>query len=245
MRLFLVALPLGVLVAGAATGPPKQGALRDLRVCGNNVVRFSGSQCARDERSTPLRAGELDCSVSLAVRRPTFFRAAITYNGALQYDYTEVVKPGTRRRVIGVYMHNTQMPAGSYACRFDLGSRHLGATFRSAGPSGNLLGPAACLGAHSVNESECPHDESASPLPPTNSVSCSAVFARKSGRTAQIALLDPDGSVLQSHSVALHYPITEAGATFTASSGTFAAGSYSCRFSVAGQQANRPFRISG
>jgi hypothetical protein len=136
------------------------------------------------------------------------------------------------------------MPAGHYACGFKLGRHHLGKSFTGDGPTGSLLGPSACLAAHRVGIDECPRDESGAPLPPTNAITCDAVFARERGQTATIELIDAGGNVIGSQDDTLGYPITEAGATFTSNTGNFAPGRYDCSFSVAGQHADRSFSVS-
>jgi hypothetical protein len=136
------------------------------------------------------------------------------------------------------------MPAGRYGCRFKLGRQKLGKSFRGNGPTGNLLGASACLAAHRVGIDECPRDEAAAALPPTQAITCDAVFARERGQTATVELLDPSGNVIGSQQDPLSYPITEAGATFKSNTGNFAAGRYDCSFSVAGQRADRPFSVS-
>jgi hypothetical protein len=171
--------------------------------------------------------------------------AEFRYQGALQYHYTARVTGHTHTRLIGNYFHDTKMPAGPYPCRFALGGHHLGASFRSGGLTGNLLGPSICLAAHRVGSNECPSDESGSPLPATDSLACDAVFARERGQTATVELRDSLGHVLQAQQDSLAYPITEAGATFTSGAGAVAAGTYDCHFSVAGNQADRQFRVSG
>lgn len=232
--------PAAMASTAAAAAP-----LSDIRVCGNNRVPFTGSECRHDQSHAALVASELDCSVRIAVRRPTTLRARLFYQGALQYQYTARVTSRVRTRVIGNYFFHTKMPRGRYSCRFTLGGHHLGVSFHSAGPAGNLLGPAVCLASHRVGHDECPRDEGGTPLPTTNGVTCDAVFARERGRTASIELLDATGAVVASQQRPLNFPITEAGATFTSSGGAFSPGSYECRFSVAGAHSVRRFGLVG
>jgi hypothetical protein len=240
----LAAAVLASALTAAATSanPP---AFSVLRVCGHNQVPFTGSQCRHDQSKQAIVANELDCSVHVSVRRPETILAEFRYQGALQFKYVEHVTPRTHARLIGTYFYDTKMPAGRYACRFTLGHQHIGKSFRSGGPTGNLLGPSVCLGSHQVANDECPHDEGAAPLPTTRQITCDAVFARERGQTAKFELRDAAGNVVDTEYDTLPYPITEAGATFTSSGGTFAAGNYDCSFSVAGQHADRSFTVSG
>src|SRR2546423_3500426 len=177
----LVAAAVAVAGATAAAGPANR--ITALRVCGTNKIPFSGAQCTADQRKRRLVAGELDCSVRLVVRTPATFSASFLYGGRLQYSYSQRERHGTHKRVIGVYMHNTAMPGGTYSCRFALGRLKSSVTFKSAGPVGRILGPAACLAADSVGRDECPRDEAGSSFPPTKAVTCSAVFPNAVGKS--------------------------------------------------------------
>jgi hypothetical protein len=235
------------LVATALTAAATSAntpALSTLRVCGHNRIPFTGSQCRRDQSKQAIVANELDCSVHVAVHRPETLRAEFRYQGALQFRYVARVTPRSHTRVIGTYFFDTKMPAGRYACRFTLGRQHLGKSFHSGGPTGNLLGPSVCQGSHHVGIDECPQDEGTAPLPATNRITCDAVFARERGHAATVELLDAAGHVVDSQDDTLTYPITEAGATFTSQDSAFPPGSYDCSFSVAGQHADRRFSIS-
>jgi hypothetical protein len=244
MRVAL-ALPLAAALATGAASATRPATLTTLRDCGTNRIPASYAECPRDRRGRALVASELDCSARSVVRRTTRLAADFRYQGQLQYAYKQSVRPGRRKHFIGVYMHNTAMPAGSYSCSFTLGSARVLATFRSGGPTGRILGPSVCLGAHTVGQDECARDEGGAPLPATSSITCDAVFARERGRTATVQLIARVGGVaLGTKSVTLDAPIVEAGGTFKAPV-NYVPGNYACRFAVAGEQAERPFTIAG
>jgi hypothetical protein len=219
---------------GAPTVAPNR--ITQLRVCGNNVVPFPGSQCARDERGAPITAKELDCSVRVYVGAArAVFAASVTYEGQLQYSFHERLRQGWHRELIGVYVHATEMPGGRYACNLSLGRTHGSVSFRSGGAFAPVVGPAVCRTSHTKDHA-CTADESSTAIPAgTPSVTCTGVFPRLEGARVEIDFLrlDADGTetVLQRTTDTLPYPIVEEWASLPRA---WAAGQYACRYFVNG-----------
>jgi hypothetical protein len=145
------------------------------------------------------------------------------------------------------------LPGGRWGCRFSFGSAHVRARFRSAGPTGAVIGAAVCdakdsffYAHHRVRE--CKVDASASPIRATDRILCSAVFVRQTGKEGEIQLLadgkdaaKPDVERVPDSLSVSWTPFAPASPT---AEGNFAAGEYVCRFSVNGVPVvEKPFQI--
>lgn len=257
-RLVGVAVVAGLVLALSAQlawGEGSRGAvvrpnrITQLRVCGNNIVPFPGSQCTSDQRSAPITGKELDCSVRVyAGVKGALFTATMTYEGEVQYGFHERLKRGWHRELMGVYMHATAMPGGRYTCKFSLGKKRTAVSFRSGGPTGSVVGPAVCLTSH-TKQNACTSDESGTPFgsATTPSITCTGVFPRLKGHPVEIDFLrlNADGTTttLQRETDTLPYPITE---EYAFKAGVWATpGQYSCRYLVDGTiAADKHFTVS-
>lgn len=248
-------LAVAAVVAGAgrASGDASQAVpqnrLVEFRVCSETA--FAANRCVRDERRTAIVSNTLACSVTARVRTPARFTSRFVYDGEVVRSDTVRLRRGTYRRFTGGYLPTTPMPGGRYGCTFTLGSKRVSATFQSGGPVGSILAPVVCLTQNTdePRETPCNADESATPLGPTNSLTCSAVFPGQRGNRVGIEFLRlVDGvwtSVFRFDDV-LAFPITEEWAWTSAPAGeNLAAGEWECRFYLDEQQvAARPFRVA-
>lgn len=237
--------PAAVTTAGAK--PKPAGTLSGMRLCAIGSFDQQGRVCRQDERAVPLLSTGVACSVQLRARRAARLVATMTYNGAVQGRLNvRVPAPGRYSVWVSFDLASTQLPAGAFGCRFQLGSKAASGTVRSTGPAGPIVSPSVCLSANVVAAGRgCRADESAAPLQAGQPATCSAVFAGQGGHQAAIELVNTTSGqpvVLGRAGGSLPFPIVDA----FASLGALTAGSYACRFLLDDQVvAEKPFTIAG
>jgi hypothetical protein len=224
-----VLTPAGITNAGAK--PKPAGTLSGMRLCSISSFDQTARTCRQDERAVPLLSTGVGCSAQLRARRATRLIATMTYNGVVQGRLNLRV-PGRGRFSLWVTfdLSSTQLPAGAFGCRFQVGTKAVAGTLQSAGPAGPIVSPSVCLSANVVGAGRgCRADASAAPLAAGQPATCSAVFAGQAGHPVAIELVNTTTGqpvVVGRAGGSLPYPIVDA----FASLGALTAGSYSCRF---------------
>ena len=147
-----------------------------------------------------------------------------------------------------VHTPTTMLPAGSYGCRFQLGSGAVAGHISSAGPADAVVGTAVCntTNTPAPGRSGCNADGSVAPLT-GDSVTCSAIFANQRGREAAIELVqttEGQTTVIRRNAGTLPLPLVEIYLAYSPPGGP-APGTYSCRYLLDGQvAAEKPFTIA-
>ena len=244
-----VALAIGLLAfafVGLADGPASvQKRLEAVRVCGASALDVGAGECTKDESGKPLRSSQFNCSARAQASSGEQFAGRFLYRGQPFPAFGTNV--GSKRR--GVYVFLTAgpnpMPGGSWACELQVGPERVRKAFKSAGPTAPILHLAACRISRTVLAGQvrvCRRDESRAPLPATESVTCSAVFAGGQGKTATIAFLR-EGKKAFAGSFQLPLPVTAAGPRLDPAP-KLQSGKWACRWSLAGRVLGvKQFRI--
>jgi hypothetical protein len=218
-----------------------------MRLCSIGSFDQAARVCRQDERAVPLLSTGVACSVQLRARRATRLIASMTYNGAEQGRLNVRIPARGRYSVwLTLDLTSTQLPAGAFGCRFQLGSRAASGTVRSAGPAGPIVNPLVCLSGNILAAGRgCRADESVGPLQAGQPATCSAVFAGQTGHRVAIDLVNTTSGqpVVLSHVAGmLNFPIVDAWASI----GALTSGSYACRFLLDDQVvAEKAFTVAG
>jgi hypothetical protein len=221
-------LASAAITSGAAKPAADFGGIR---LCSIGSFDQSAHVCRQDERAVPLLSTGVGCSVQMRARRPGRLIATMTYNGAVEGRLNlRIPRSGRYSLWLTLDLTSTQLPAGAFGCRFQVGSKAASGTVRSSGPAGPIVNPSVCLSANVVGANRgCRADESTAPLAAGQPATCSAVFAGQAGHQAAVELVNMTSGqpvVVGRVGGALPIPIVDA----FASLGALAAGSYSCRF---------------
>jgi hypothetical protein len=236
----------------AGVSPPAR--FQDFRVCAYEAFSKAQSRCMRDQKATPLVSTRFGCSVDYAVRRPGVLRARMSYGGDLVYQFTSrTIYPGRRVRTVFISenLGTTPLPGGSWRCDFSFGAARAGAAFRSAGPTGKVIGASVCPGEETLLYGSrpirvCRSDESARPLRSTDEIVCSGVYVKARSKALKIQLLSAGTDIAEPLEDIIDAPLWIAWGVFMADPaiGKFAAGDYVCRFSLIGVPVvDKPFQI--
>jgi hypothetical protein len=232
--------------ASPAPASVQQKRLEDVRVCGAAALDRRAGVCKRDENAKPILSSAFNCSARAQAESGERFAGRFFYRGQPFPAFGTSV--GDKRR--GVYIYLTAgpnpMPGGPWSCELRVGPERVRKAFRSAGPTAPILHIAACRTSQTVLAGPtrvCRRDESGTPFRPTESITCSAVFAGGKGKLAGIAFLR-EGKEAFSGDFELPLPVTAAGPRLDPSP-KLQRGSWACRWSLAGRVlAVKPFRIA-
>ena len=225
-----------------------------LRVCAYPAFSLAQKRCTKDQRARILISSKFACSVTVRVTRAKRLHARLKYAGGAVYEYTtRTLGRGPWSWWISENLGSTPLPGGRWGCDFSFGSVHAGASFRSGGPTGAVLGAAVCDAKDSLFYAHhrirvCKADESMSPILATDRILCSAVFVKQVGKMGEVQLLAGGKDAAKPDLAALPSPLSIWWTAFVpatpAADGTFAAGDYVCRFSVNGVSVvEKPFQI--
>jgi hypothetical protein len=201
-----------------------------------------------------LVSSKFACSVTFRVRQSKRLHARLTYEGKTVYQYTtRLLGKGVCDSWISENIGSTPLPGGPWKCRFSFGSAQAGASFRSGGPTGAVIGAAVCAARHSLIYAHrrirvCKSDESTRPIRTTTRILCSAVFVKQVGKMAEVRLLSGGNDAATPDVGRVPAPVSISWTIFSpatpAADGTFAAGEYACLFSVNGiSVVEKPFQI--
>jgi hypothetical protein len=167
----------------------------------------------------------------------------MTYGGETTYEYTtRMLAPGVQHWWIAHNLGIVPLPGGNWSCQFSFGSASVRVNFKSGGPTGRIIGAAACAGkditSFGSNRSlrACRPDRSGGSIPVTDEVVCSAVLPSSASTELTIQLLSGGVDVVSPHVDRVEGPLHIASPAFKPppGQGTFAAGDYVCRFSIDG-----------
>jgi hypothetical protein len=243
------ALVLAAAVVGATTLVGFGGAstgLTDLRVCGSGSFDKAMGRCAANS-TKGLRTSTLYCSVKTTQHTGDQFTGTFRYKGR--------AFPTQRGKVSGdgwIYTYLTigggSFPAGPWTCTVTAGKDRAQLGFTSAGAAGAVSGLAACLTSRTVlagSVRACKQDDGKRALPATSGVTCSAVYALASGKTAKAEVLydgEPTGLEVVKQ---VPLPVSVFGVQVSKPGG-LPAGDYSCVFSLDGKRvATKRFSVGG
>jgi hypothetical protein len=236
-------------MSGRASAEPSRTSFSDLRVCGATSFSRSQSHCTRDERRLHITSNRISCSVTLFAKEPGVWRTRFTYDGH--------VDPWTTggKVVVGTNLlwHNTNVgtnlpvPGGSWGCEFSFQTTKAALAFKSGGPTGQIVDAAVCpasdvLSRHALRR--CAKDNSGTPLPGSERIYCSAVYAHPTSDTAKIEVLTADGTLIKTTNLRIGKPTVSQGFGFVNSSKLKSHGRYLCRFTLGnGTTVVKRFRI--
>lgn len=251
----VAAIAVAAVSGGAAGAKSPPTRLFDARACsvdlyGSGDWDYDNRVCRTKTADQQIANGGYDCSVQYSVAKPTRLTARVLYENHVQRATTRTVD-GSGTEAIGVAFaaleaqYSGGMPGGRYACEFSLGPRRARVAFTGRGSRDAVRVPAACSTAR-TSEHACDfYSPDPSRIPPTHSVTCSAVFVGRQGRAVEIDILR-GSTVLYAGKDSLRYPITSEWARTSAPPRQFlGAGDYACRFLVDGSViAERPFTIA-
>lgn len=239
---------LAVASVAFAYGPAsvEQKRLENVSVCGASALDRQAGVCRRDESGKPIVSSAFNCSARARAEAGERFAGRFLYRGQPFPAFGTSV--GDKRR--GVYVYLTAgpnpMPGGAWACELRVGPEKVRKAFRSAGPTAPILHVAACRASQTVLAGPtrvCRRDESRTSFRPTDSVTCSAVFAGGKGKLAGIAFLR-EGKEAFSGDFELPLPVTAAGPRLDPDP-SLQRGNWACRWSIAGRiVAVKQFRIA-
>ena len=204
--------------------------------------------CRRNERRQPLLSTGLACSATLRARAGARFRGTLLYAGSVEATINlRVPATGEYFIYIVVRFPISQLPAGTYGCRFQTGRRALAGSVRSAGPPGPLVGTAVCPTSTIAmpGMAGCDRDYAATPLP-AGPLTCSTLIAARKGHQAAVELVSTttpeQPTVLSRFEGTVPLPLTEAFLNYSA---PVQPGTYACRFYLDGQLvAEKPFSVA-
>jgi hypothetical protein len=229
---------------GATPSAVEGNRLQSVRVCGAGALDRSAGECRRDQSGSGLISSAFNCSARARGESGERFSGRLLYRGQPFPAFGTAV--GDKRK--GVYVYLTAgpypMPGGAWSCELRVGSETARKSFRSAGPVAPILHVRACAASRTAAAGPtrvCARDESTT-LSPTDSVTCSAVFAGGKGKLARIAFLH-EGTTVFDGDFELPLPITAAGPRLDPDP-KLASGKWACRWSLAGRVvAEKQFRI--
>jgi hypothetical protein len=234
-------------VALKSAGPP--AVFRNLRVCSSTAFSRLDGRCTKDERRIPLVSNRISCSVDILVRKPGLLRWRFVYEGEGTPLRQRFLAPGTHDYWINEDLGIDQpLPGGHWGCAFSFGGAAIQASFTSGGPTGRIVDTAACREANLLVRGgyrACRTDESAAPIPATNSIWCFGVFAGATTMDVELQIVSNE-RILRSISFIVGGPIWAGWVHLTAPPGeNIAPGSYACRFSLDdGTVSEKPFEIA-
>jgi hypothetical protein len=225
-----------------------------LRVCAYPAFSLASKRCIKDQRARILVSSKFACSTTIHVRRPKRLRVRMTYRGEPVYQYTSrILGTGSSDWWISENLGSTPLPGGRWGCDFSFGSARAGASFRSGGPTGAVIGAAVCNAKDSLFYAHhriraCMRDESTRPIPATSRILRSAVFVEQVGKKGEAQLLAGGKDAAKPDLATLPSPFSIWWTAFApaapAADGSFVPGDYVCRFSVNDVSAvEKPFRI--
>jgi hypothetical protein len=165
----------------------------------------------------------------------------MTYGNVTAYEYTtRVLGPGTHGGWISYNLGTVPLPAGPWSCRFSFGSATATVRFASGGPTGEIIGAAACAGTDAIffgsnRTLRACRGTATGSMPVTNEIVCSAVLPKAATKTLKVQLLSGGVDVVDPYTDTVGGPLWIEWASFRSSQRTFAAGDYVCRFSIDGR----------
>jgi len=244
-------LALGVsavaLTTALTASASSQKRLEAVRICGASALDKRAGECTKDESKKPIVSSQFNCSARAQGEQPgERFEGRFAYRGRVFPAYGTSVSKNRR----GVYIFLTAgpnpMPGGRWSCELQIGPEKVRKAFASGGPVAPILYVAACRSSRTVPAGPvrvCRRDDSRTPFPGTEAVSCSAVFAGGKGKLVGIEFLR-EGKEAFSGDFELPLPVTAAGPRITPSP-RLQPGRWACRWSLAGRVlATKQFRIT-
>jgi hypothetical protein len=233
----------------SATSPSR---LFDLRVCAYEAFSKNRGVCTREQRKAILVSTRIACSVRIRAGRPGTLRMRMTYRGATVYEAARTLGSGPNHWWVSYNLGTVPLPGGDWGCRFALGPATVRAGFRSGGPTGQIIGAAACAGRDTIlfgssrGLRACRHDPG-DPTPVTDEIVCSGVLTSAASKELTVQLLSGGVEVGAPYVDRVDGPLWIEWASFKPQSGrgTFAVGDYLCRFSIDGLTvAEVPLRLT-
>jgi hypothetical protein len=235
--------------AGAGPGPDR---LVDLRVCGATTFSRVENRCTRDERRLPITSNRISCSVTLVSQHSGAWLVRFTFGGHVEpWTRGGTISKGSSRLTyktnIGI---NLPVPGGNWRCEFAFGSAHASVAFTSGGPTGEIVDTAVCPRSDVLSfgskrtEKRCAKDDSGTPLPVSQRIYCSAVYAHPASKTARIEFLRADGTLLATWKLTIAWPTVSQGFGYVDPSVLSSPGNYLCRFQLGhGTTIDKPFQV--
>ena len=244
----VAAAKVGLPAASTPAAPRPKALLRELRACGKALYNSSAYRCLRDERRSPLASNGLYCSVTIYAYASVRVRYNISYGGQALFAGSRKIPRRTIFHLAVYYELPIVLPAGRYACTFTAVGKSARAKISGGGQAGAVVEPAVCSPLHLSTVGNCTADESAAPLAPTSSLTCSGYFVGRKGRFGAVELVYNNNGVWTSMSKregSIGKPIIGAFLTAPSAVGqTYAPGQYACRFIVDGQTVvEKPFSV--
>jgi hypothetical protein len=216
----------------------------EMRVCGTAAFDRDEGRCTKDQRSG-VRSEAFYCSVRVSGHTGDRFTGRFVYAGkAFPTQSGKVSADGYLWTFVTI--GGGTLSGGSWRCEVTAGTERRTTPFTSRGPRAVVANLAACLTRDTVVAGPvrtCERDRSATALPATNEATCSATFARSTGRVARAEILfegKKTGLVLTRK---IPLPVSVLGVQVSQASG-LPQGRYACVFSVDGKPlATKRFRI--
>ncbi len=222
--------------------------LRDVRACGSSLYNASRYQCARDERSHPLVSNTAYCTITIYAFTAATVHTSMSYGGQTLFAKTRRVRARTVFHLALSYELPVVLPAGRYACKFAAARKRASVSMTGAGDAGPVAYESVCSAGRTNASNLCSSDESALPLAPTSSLTCSGIFAGKKRHFAGVELLYNDNGTWTSLSKVegqVSAPFVPGTLTVPSLLGQpFLPGQYMCRFTIDGQTSvEKPFSV--
>jgi hypothetical protein len=238
---------LGPTALGDA-GAPRPDRFVELRVCGATAFSRSLGRCSKDERRTPITSNRISCSARLRASQSGVWRFRFSYNGAadpwIPADRFAKGDDG----VVSAYTNirtSQPLPGGNWTCEFAFRSARAAVSFKSGGPVGKIVSTTVCpesdVLTYGRDAKTCATDHASKPLPLSEPVYCTAVFAGVRGQSAQIQFLQDDGSPVWVWNFDIPWPVYQ---NYAFTSSIKVEGDYLCRFKLGdGTTVDKPFRV--
>jgi hypothetical protein len=224
----------------ARTSPTR---FSEVRVCAYEAFNKTTRTCVRDQRAMVLVSTKFGCSAVLTTRTPARLHARMTYRGVTAYEFTSrVLSPGRHGWWISYNLGTVPLPGGDWGCEFSSGSTTARVRFRSGGPTGKIIGAAACAGNDTISFGSnrtlhaCRTGHSGGSIPVTDVIVCSGVLPKAASKELKIQLLSGGLDAAGPYVNTVSGPLWIVWGIFRAPSGrqAFAPGDYVCRFSIDG-----------
>src|SRR5215211_3869746 len=164
------------------------------------LYNSSAYRCLRDERRSPLASNGLYCSVTIYAYASVRVRYNISYGGQGLFAGSRKIPRRTIFHLAVYYELPIVLPAGRYACTFTAVGKSARAKISGGGQAGAVVEPAVCSPLHLSTVGNCTADESAAPLAPTSSLTCSGYFVGRKGRFGAVELVYNNNGVWTSMS---------------------------------------------
>lgn len=221
--------------------------LGDVRACAGSDFDSNNGRCGRNRANTSFQAKQIACSANVTSAESPAVRLTLLYNGKMvTRTDAQTQRHGTSfAAYAGFSLGDVNLPGGRWTCQFDIGQHEKSAPFQLNGPTGQLLYTSACDINNLTSPSGvllCTQDQAQ--ISNSSGVACTAVVAGALDRQVKLDMVFDGASgqpVTRSFygtaDTQLFGAAGRVGPTdVNASGSTMPAGSYTCTWSVDGQQ---------